>query len=91
MALVVLKISRQRFHPFKYLAPLHAIRQDGRRLFTKSHVDSIEEAMPPGEGGPHKISAMRSSSTVRDQRHGGHAHQAGPYMTYVVGARVPTR
>jgi glycine/D-amino acid oxidase-like deaminating enzyme/nitrite reductase/ring-hydroxylating ferredoxin subunit len=89
-----LKFSRQaRFHPFKYLSAVaDAIRQDGGRLYTKSHVDSVEG----GEAakvkvGPHKISAaavvVATNSPIND-RVAMHTKQA-PYMTYVVAARVP--
>ena len=69
-----------------------AIRQDGGRLFTKSHVDSIEGGDDAKvKVGPHKVSAnavvVATNSPINDMV-AIHTKQA-PYMTYVIGARVP--
>jgi glycine/D-amino acid oxidase-like deaminating enzyme/nitrite reductase/ring-hydroxylating ferredoxin subunit len=89
-----LRFPRQaRFHPCKYLAAVaEAIREDGGRLFTKSHVESIAGgASATVKAGPYKIRAnsvvVATNSPINDMV-AMHTKQA-PYMTYVVGARVP--
>jgi len=81
------------FHPLKYLAAVaKAIERDGGRLFTKTHVDQIDGG-PPAQikAGGHVVTAgavvVATNSPVND-RLVIHTKQA-PYMTYVIGARVP--
>jgi glycine/D-amino acid oxidase-like deaminating enzyme/nitrite reductase/ring-hydroxylating ferredoxin subunit len=82
-----------RFHPLKYLAALaEAIQHEGGRIFTNSHADRIEggnEAMV--EVGQHTVRAgaivVATNAPINDLV-AIHTKQA-PYMTYVLGARVP--
>lgn len=81
------------FHPLKYLAGLaKAIERDGGRLFTKSHADQIEGGEPARINvGKYTVRAdavvVATNSPVNDVV-AVHTKQA-PYMTYVIGARVP--
>lgn len=87
--------NQGQFHPLKYLAAVaKAIERDGGRLFTKTHVDQIDGG-PPAQikAGSHVVTAgavvVATNSPVND-RLVIHTKQA-PYMTYVIGARVPRR
>ena len=82
------------FHPLKYLAGLaQAIRRDGGRIFTGTHASKIEGGdlarIETSDG--HVVTAdavvVATNSPVND-RLVIHTKQA-PYMTYVIGARVP--
>jgi glycine/D-amino acid oxidase-like deaminating enzyme/nitrite reductase/ring-hydroxylating ferredoxin subunit len=85
--------NQGQFHPLKYLADVaRAIKRDGGRLFTNSHVDRIEG----GENarvsvGKRFVSAkaivVATNAPINDLV-AIHTKQA-PYMTYVIGARVP--
>jgi glycine/D-amino acid oxidase-like deaminating enzyme/nitrite reductase/ring-hydroxylating ferredoxin subunit len=81
------------FHPLKYLARLaEAIRHEGGRIFTGSHADEIEGGVPAVvHVGKHVATAdavvVATNAPVND-RVAIHTKQA-PYMTYVIGARVP--
>lgn len=85
--------NQARFHPFKYLAAMtQAIKDGGGRIYTKTHADAIEG----GERakitvGKHAIDAdavvVATNAPVNDM-FAIHTKQA-PYMTYVIGARVP--
>lgn len=81
------------FHPLKYLAGLsRAIVRDGGRIFTGSHVDTIQGGAPAQvEVGPWVVSAdavVVATNTPVNDRVAIHTKQTG-YMTYVIGARVP--
>jgi Rieske Fe-S protein len=81
------------FHPLKYLARLaQAIVHDGGRIFTGSHADEIEGGVPAlVHVGKHVLTAdavvVATNAPVND-RVAIHTKQA-PYMTYVIGARIP--
>jgi glycine/D-amino acid oxidase-like deaminating enzyme/nitrite reductase/ring-hydroxylating ferredoxin subunit len=81
------------FHPLKYLAGLaKAIDRDGGKLFTKTHADKIEGGSPARiKAGKHEVTAdavvVATNVPVNDLL-AIHTKQA-PYMTYVIGARVP--
>jgi len=90
-----LSFPRQgQFHPLKYLNGLvAAIERDGGKIFTSTHADEIkggEHAHVTTTGDykitPHSI-VVATNSPVNDLV-AIHTKQA-PYMTYVVGARVP--
>jgi glycine/D-amino acid oxidase-like deaminating enzyme/nitrite reductase/ring-hydroxylating ferredoxin subunit len=85
--------NQARFHPYKYLAAMaEAIQEAGGRIYTNSHADHIE-------GGDHaqvvvgdyKVRAdaiVVATNTPINDLVAIHTKQA-PYMTYVIGARVP--
>jgi glycine/D-amino acid oxidase-like deaminating enzyme/nitrite reductase/ring-hydroxylating ferredoxin subunit len=86
--------KQAQFHPIKYLIGLaQAIGQHGGRIFTGVHVDRIK-------GGSHARIQTRSGQMVNatdvvvatntpiNDLVSIHTKQA-PYMTYVIGARVP--
>lgn len=85
--------NQARFHPFKYLEGMvQAFKRAGGKVFTNSHVDKITG----GEGavvevGEHRVRAgsviVATNSPINDM-FALHTKQA-PYMTYVVGIRVP--
>jgi glycine/D-amino acid oxidase-like deaminating enzyme/nitrite reductase/ring-hydroxylating ferredoxin subunit len=82
------------FHPLKYLARLaEAIRHEGGRIFTGSHADQIEGGVPAlVHVGRHVASAdavVVATNVPVNDRVAIHTKQA-PYMTYVIGARVPS-
>ena len=85
--------NQARFHPFKYLAGMaNAYKKLGGKVFTNSHADSVEggdEAVVKVNG--HEVKAksivVATNSPINDMV-AMHTKQA-PYMTYVVGARVP--
>ena len=85
--------NQARFHPTKYLAGVaEAIKQGGGRIFTNSHADHIEGGEKAKvEVGSHKVQrgCDRRRHEHADQRHVRDPHEAGAYMTYVIGARVP--
>src|SRR5438552_11329172 len=89
-----LHFPRQRqFQPLKYLAGLaNAIRRDGGRIFCHSHADHVEGGVPGlVHVGKHVVTgdAMVVATNVPiNNRIALHTKQA-PYMTYVIGARVP--
>jgi glycine/D-amino acid oxidase-like deaminating enzyme/nitrite reductase/ring-hydroxylating ferredoxin subunit len=85
--------NQARFHPFKYLDGIaKAFERMGGKAFTNSHVDAIHggEAAHANVGG-HVVTAsaivVATNSPINDLV-AIHTKQA-PYMTYVVGARVP--
>jgi glycine/D-amino acid oxidase-like deaminating enzyme/nitrite reductase/ring-hydroxylating ferredoxin subunit len=89
-----LKFSNQaRFHPFKYLDGLvKAFKRKGGKVFTNSHVDKVTSGdVASVELGDHMVSAkhvvVATNSPINDMV-ALHTKQA-PYMTYVVGVRVP--
>jgi glycine/D-amino acid oxidase-like deaminating enzyme/nitrite reductase/ring-hydroxylating ferredoxin subunit len=86
--------NQGRFHPMKYLAAVaDAIKNHGGRIYTNSHADHIEGGKQAKvEVGPHTIRAgaivVATNAPINDLV-AIHTKQA-PYMTYVIGARVPT-
>src|SRR5213075_2195367 len=89
-----LRFPRQgQFHPLKYLAGLaHAIRAMGGRIYCSSHADHVEGGVPGlVHVGKHVATgdAMVVATNVPvNNLLTIHTKQA-PYMTYVIGARVP--
>ena len=81
------------FHPLKYLAGVaQAIQREGGKLFTKTHVDRIEGGTPARiTAGTRVVTAdavIVATNTPVNDLLVIHTKQA-PYMTYVIGARVP--
>ena len=81
------------FHPVKYLAQVaQAIVRDGGRIFTGSHVTSIEGGVPAVvQTAQHVVTAdavVVATNVPINDRVTIHTKQA-PYMTYVIAARVP--
>jgi glycine/D-amino acid oxidase-like deaminating enzyme/nitrite reductase/ring-hydroxylating ferredoxin subunit len=89
-----LRFPRQgQFHPLKYLAGLaEAIRRGGGRIFCHSHADHVEGGVPAlVHVGKHVVTGdalVVATNVPINNRLAIHTKQA-PYMTYVVGARVP--
>ena len=91
-----LRFPRQaQFHPLMYLAGLsRAIRRDGGRIYTGVHADKIEggEKSARVETSDGRIitaySVVVATNTPVNDRFAIHTKQ-GPYITYVIGARVP--
>jgi glycine/D-amino acid oxidase-like deaminating enzyme/nitrite reductase/ring-hydroxylating ferredoxin subunit len=85
--------DQARFHPYKYLAAVaRAITEGGGRIYTNSHADQVvggEHAKV--EVGEHTVQAdaivVATNVPINDLL-AIHTKQA-PYMTYVIGARVP--
>lgn len=85
--------NQGQFHPMKYLAGLaRAILRAGGRIFTESHARHIRGGKDARvEVGQHVISAnavIVATNTPINDLLAIHTKQA-PYMTYVIGARVP--
>jgi glycine/D-amino acid oxidase-like deaminating enzyme/nitrite reductase/ring-hydroxylating ferredoxin subunit len=85
--------QQAQFHPLKYLAALaEAVRHEGGRIFTGTHADMIEGGVPAVvHGGHHVVTAdavVVATNVPVNDRVAIHTKQA-PYMTYVIGARVP--
>jgi glycine/D-amino acid oxidase-like deaminating enzyme len=85
--------NQARFHPLKYLAALsHAIMEGGGEIFANSHADFIEGGdKAKVEVGRHTVRAdavVVATNTPINDLVAIHTKQA-PYMTYVIGARVP--
>jgi glycine/D-amino acid oxidase-like deaminating enzyme/nitrite reductase/ring-hydroxylating ferredoxin subunit len=87
--------NQAQFHPLKYLSGLaSAIRKLGGRIHTKTHASKIEggdESRVETENGPIVTAGsivVATNSPVNDLV-SIHTKQA-PYITYVIGARVPT-
>ncbi|HWS99345.1 MAG TPA: FAD-dependent oxidoreductase [Pyrinomonadaceae bacterium] len=91
-----LRFPRQaQFHPLLYLAGLaRAVRRDGGRIHTGTHAATIEggELARVKTAAGNTVTAqavvVATNSPVND-RVAIHTKQA-PYITYVIGARVPT-
>ena len=87
--------EQAQFHPLKYLAGLaRAIARDGSRIHTKTHADRIDGGSKATiVCGKRTITAdavVVATNTPVNDRVAMHTKQA-PYMTYVIGARVPRR
>ena len=85
--------NQGQFHPLMYLARLaEAIEHEGGRIFTGSHADLIEGGVPAlVQVGKHVVTAdavVVATNVPVNDRVAIHTKQA-PYMTYVIGARVP--
>ncbi len=85
--------NQARFHPLKYLAGLaEAIKQGGGRIFTNSHADHIQGGdtakVEVGRHNVHAEAIVVATNTPINDMFAIHTKQA-PYMTYVIGARVP--
>jgi glycine/D-amino acid oxidase-like deaminating enzyme/nitrite reductase/ring-hydroxylating ferredoxin subunit len=89
-----LRFPRQgQFHPLKYLGGLAAaIRRSGGRIFCNSHADAIEGGVPAlvhvGRNVVTADAIVVATNVPINNRVTLHTKQA-PYMTYVIGARVP--
>lgn len=85
--------QQARFHPFKYLeGVVNAFKRNGGKVFTNSHVDKITGGdIAHVDVGENKVTAssvvVATNSPINDM-FALHTKQA-PYMTYVIGARVP--
>jgi glycine/D-amino acid oxidase-like deaminating enzyme/nitrite reductase/ring-hydroxylating ferredoxin subunit len=85
--------NQGQFHPLRYLSGLaKAIVREGGRIFTRTHADEIESGPPARiKARDHTITAdqvvVATNSPINDWV-AIHTKQA-PYMTYVIGARVP--
>jgi glycine/D-amino acid oxidase-like deaminating enzyme/nitrite reductase/ring-hydroxylating ferredoxin subunit len=85
--------DQAQFHPLKYLAGIaRAIRRDGGHIFTDSHADRIEGGSPAEiTVGNRTVTAeavvVATNAPINDLV-AIHTKQA-PYMSYVIGARVP--
>jgi glycine/D-amino acid oxidase-like deaminating enzyme/nitrite reductase/ring-hydroxylating ferredoxin subunit len=85
--------NQGQFHPLKYLAGLaQAIEKGGSRIYTGTHAESIAGGKPATvatESGTVRADAVVvATNTPVNDLVVIHTKQA-PYMTYVVGARVP--
>ena len=81
------------FHPLKYLSGMaRAIERAGGRIFTHTHAGKIAGGEPARiEAGGHTVTAgavVVATNTPVNDLVVLHTKQA-PYMTYVIGARVP--
>jgi glycine/D-amino acid oxidase-like deaminating enzyme/nitrite reductase/ring-hydroxylating ferredoxin subunit len=85
--------NQARFHPLKYLAAVaDAIKQRGGKIYTNSHADRVDGGEKATiKVGSHTVTAeavvVATNSPINDLL-AIHTKQA-PYMTYVIGARVP--
>src|SRR5205823_1613321 len=78
----------------KYISGLaKGLARRGGRIFTKSHADQIDGGSPGKVTvGKHTVTAnavVVATNTPVNDRYKIHTKQA-PYMTYVIGARVPS-
>jgi glycine/D-amino acid oxidase-like deaminating enzyme/nitrite reductase/ring-hydroxylating ferredoxin subunit len=85
--------NQGQFHPLKYLSGLaRAIERAGGKIFTNTHAGRIEGGEPARiEAGGHVVTAAAvvvATNTPVNDLLVLHTKQA-PYMTYVIGARVP--
>ena len=85
--------NQGQFHPLKYLSGLaKVIKRGGGRIYTESHADRIEGgAKATVQVGERTVTAdaviVATNSPINDLV-AIHTKQA-PYMTYVIGARIP--
>lgn len=85
--------NQARFHPLKYLAGVaEAFKEAGGRIFTNSHAEHVEGGEKAKvDVGEHHVRAgaiVVATNTPINDMYAIHTKQA-PYMTYVIGARVP--
>ncbi len=85
--------NQARVHIYKYLAGVsRAIKEQGGKIFTNTHVDSVtggESAeVKAGQFTVRAKQIVVATNTPINDRFALHTKQA-PYMTYVIGARVP--
>jgi glycine/D-amino acid oxidase-like deaminating enzyme/nitrite reductase/ring-hydroxylating ferredoxin subunit len=85
--------DQARFHPTKYLASVaEAIKAGGGRIFTNTHADHIEGGekakVTVGRHNIHAQAIVVATNVPINDMVAIHSKQA-PYMTYVIGARVP--
>jgi glycine/D-amino acid oxidase-like deaminating enzyme/nitrite reductase/ring-hydroxylating ferredoxin subunit len=85
--------NQAQVHPLKYLAGVaRAIKRNGGRIFTKTHVDSVEGGadarVRAGERTVSCEAIVVATNTPINDLVAIHTKQA-PYMSYVIGARVP--
>ena len=85
--------NQGQFHPLKYIAHLvQAIQHEGGRIHCHTHADRIEGGVPAVvHAGKHVVAAdavVVATNVPVNDRVAIHTKQA-PYMTYVIGARVP--
>jgi glycine/D-amino acid oxidase-like deaminating enzyme/nitrite reductase/ring-hydroxylating ferredoxin subunit len=85
--------NQGQFHPIKYLAALaQAVLHEGGRIFCDSHADQIEGGIPAvvhvGKCVVSADAVIVATNVPVNDRVAIHTKQA-PYMTYVIGARVP--
>ena len=89
-----LRFPRQgQFHPLKYLGALAAaVRRAGGHIYCNSHADHLEGGVPAlVHVGNHVVTGdalVVATNVPINNRLTLHTKQA-PYMTYVIGARVP--
>ncbi|MFO0787987.1 MAG: FAD-dependent oxidoreductase [Pirellulales bacterium] len=86
-------VNQARFHPLKYLIGLaKAIKDAGGEIYTNTHVDRVEGGdkahAKAGDYTVHANSIVVATNTPINDMFAIHTKQA-PYMTYVIGARVP--
>ncbi len=86
--------NQAQFHPLKYISGLaKAITRKGGRIFTKTHADRIDGGAPAKiEAAGHTVTAdavVVATNAPVNELDAIHTKQA-PYMTYVIGARVPS-
>jgi glycine/D-amino acid oxidase-like deaminating enzyme/nitrite reductase/ring-hydroxylating ferredoxin subunit len=85
--------NQARIHPLKYLAAMaRSIKKHGGQIFTNSHADQIEGgSIATVTVQDHTVTAAAAAVTTNTPVNdlvAIHTKQA-PYMTYVIGARVP--
>lgn len=85
--------NQAQFHPLKYLAGLaEAIERDGGKIFTGTHATRIDggkdASVTTAAGTVKATSIVVATNTPVNDLVVVHTKQA-PYMTYVIGARVP--
>jgi len=85
--------NQAQFHPLQYLAGLtQALQRHGGRIYSGSHADSVEGGTPAVvHVGAHLVTAdavVVATNVPINDRLAIHTKQA-PYMTYVIGARIP--
>jgi glycine/D-amino acid oxidase-like deaminating enzyme/nitrite reductase/ring-hydroxylating ferredoxin subunit len=85
--------NQARFHPLKYLSAIaNAMRHEGGRIYTNTHANHVQGGKQAHvEVGSHRVGCesivVATNAPINDMV-AVHTKQA-PYMTYVIGARVP--
>jgi len=85
--------NQGQFHPLRYLIGLaEAIQREGGRIFGRTHAQEIRSGKPARIRAGDRViladSVVVATNTPINDRVAVHTKQA-PYMTYVIGARVP--